>query len=226
MFERVISLIGLENFNKLQNVNIMLIGLGGVGGYTLETLVRSGIKNITIVDKDIFDITNLNRQLASNQNNIGLKKASEYEKRVLSINPDINITSISKELTVDNIDDSLFKNIDIIIDAIDDTKAKEAVLRYAVTNNKRVYSSMGTAKKLDPSKLVVTTLNKTEYDPLAKKMRYLLKDIDTKKIKVVYSKEEAIENPILASMMQVPASAGILLASEVIKDVIYDENSN
>ena len=221
MFERVISLIGKEKFKKLESIKVLIVGCGGVGGYALETLVRSGITNIDIIDFDVIDITNLNRQIITNKENIGIKKVLAAKNRVLSINPNLNINTYEIFLDKDNIDDILKNNYDYIIDACDNVDTKIELIKRSVNNNYKLISSMGTAKKMDPTKLSITTLDKTNYDKLAKVIRKKVKDLKiNKKTNVVSSTEEVIKFDKLGSFMMVPATAGILCAKYVIDDVI------
>lgn len=221
MFERVISLIGKEKFKKLESIKVLIVGCGGVGGYALETLVRTGITNIDIIDFDVIDITNLNRQIITNKENIGIKKVLAAKNRVLSINPNLNINTYEIFLDKDNIDDILKNNYDYIIDACDNVDTKIELIKRSVNNNYKLISSMGTAKKMDPTKLSITTLDKTNYDKLAKVIRKKVKDLKiNKKTNVVSSTEEVIKCDTLGSFMMVPATAGILCAKYVIDDVI------
>ncbi|MBQ3021246.1 MAG: ThiF family adenylyltransferase [Bacilli bacterium] len=224
MFERNINLIGKEKFNLLQNKKILIIGLGGVGGYALETLARSGILNIDIIDFDKIDITNLNRQIITNQNNINAYKVEEAKVRALSINPNIKINTFKTFLDKNNIDDILSNNYDYVIDACDSIETKiELILKRDIYKYKLI-SSMGTAKKIDPTKLTITTLEKTSYDPLAKVIRKKLRELKyNKKVLVVSSTEQVIESDNLGSFMMVPASAGILLAKYVIQDILENK---
>ena len=225
MFERIITLIGENNIKIIQTKKVLIVGLGGVGGYALETLVRSGITNIDLIDYDIIDKSNLNRQIISNSSNIGNKKVLEAKNRALSINPNININTYEMFLNEDNIDTILSNNYDYIIDACDSVPTKLELIKRSVNNNFKLISSMGTAKKLDPTKLCITTLDKTNYDPLAKVMRKKVKDLKiNKKINVVSTTEKAIECNGLGSMMMVPAVSGILCAKFVIDDIIKINN--
>lgn len=217
MFDRIINLLGEEKFEKIQNINVLIIGIGGVGGYALESLVRSGVRNITIVDYDNIDKSNLNRQIITNSNNIGLSKVSEAEKRAKLINPNVNIISLNKKVTECNIDEILNNNYNYVIDACDTTLIKFLLMKKRDEYGYNLISSMGTAKKLNPEKVSITTLDKTSYDPLAKKMRYMLRQNNVKgKFIVVSSTEEVIESESLGSLIFVPAYAGLLLANYVI----------
>ena len=222
MFERIINLIGKDNFYKIQNKKVLIVGCGGVGGYALETLVRSGILNIDIIDFDKIDITNLNRQIITNQNNVENLKVEEAKKRALLINPNINVNTYPIFLNKDNINEILSNNYDYIIDACDSIDTKIVLIKQSIEKNIKLISCMGTAKKIDPTKLTITTLDKTNYDPLAKVMRKKVKDLklNSKKIKVVSSTEQSLECNSLGSLMMVPATAGILCAKYIIEDII------
>lgn len=224
MFDRIISLIGKDKFNIIQTKKVLLVGCGGVGGYALETLIRSGIKNVDIVEFDKIDITNLNRQIITNEKNIGLYKIEEAKKRCLSINSNVNINTYNLFLDQTNINEILNNNYDYIIDACDSVSTKIELIKAYDRNNFKFISCMGTAKKIDATKLEITTLDKTNYDPLAKIIRKKVKELKiTKKIKVVSSTEQMIECDNLGSFMMVPATAGILCAQYIINDIIKNE---
>ena len=222
MFDRVVSLIGEEKFKCIQNINVLIIGIGGVGGYALEALVRSGVRNITIVDYDNIDVSNLNRQIIAHSNNLGQSKVLEGEKRAKLINPDINITCINECVNEDNIDNFLSKNYHYVIDACDTSIVKFLLMRKRDEYGYKLISCMGTAKKVNPEKLAITTLDKTSYDPLAKKLRYMLRKDKVKgKFMVVSSCEEvSVSGKTLGSLVTVPAVAGFFLATYVINDII------
>ena len=222
-FDRIINLIDEAKFNKLKKIKVLLVGCGGVGGYALETLVRSGIENIDIIDFDKIDITNLNRQIITNLSNINLLKVEEAKKRALSINEKVIINTYATFLDKDNIKEILSNNYDYIIDACDSISTKiELILNKEIYNYKLI-SCMGTAKKIDATKLSITTLEKTSYDPLAKVIRKKLKELKyNKKVHVISSTEEPIKCENLGSLMMVPATAGILCATYIINDVIKD----
>ena len=221
MFSRVISLLGEENFSKINEKAVSVVGLGGVGGYAVEALVRSGISNLILIDYDKIDISNLNRQIITNNNNIGNDKVTVMKERILSINPNCNVIVINTFLNDETI--SLLDNyhFDYIVDACDSVQAKKLLIDYALEKDIKLISSMGTAKKLDPEKLTITDIRKTAYDPLAKILRkYVLNKKTNKKIMVVSSTEVPIKNDVLASMIFVPATAGILCAKYIINDII------
>ena len=221
MFERTISLVGQDNFNKIKEKTILIVGLGGVGGYSTEALVRSGIHNLILIDHDIIDITNINRQIISTNKNIGNDKVDEFKKRILDINPECNI--ITHKLFLDRTNYQILDNykIDYIIDCCDSTDTKKLLIDYSLEKNIKIISSMGTANKIDPTKLQITDIRKTSYDPLAKILRKYVNDLKTnKKIMVVSSTEQPIKRDKLTTLIFVPATAGLLCANYVIKDII------
>ena len=222
MYERIIKLIGEENLNKIKNKTVCIIGLGGVGGFATEAIVRSGVGNVIIVDYDRIDISNLNRQIITNQNNIGKSKVQEMKKRIKSINPNCNITIIEENIDSNNINLIFQNKIDYLIDACDTITTKEALIIKCTKRKIKIISSMGTGNKLNPTLLEICDIRKTSYDPIAKKIRKFVTDNKIKdKIPVVYSKEQ---NPKfqgnIPSMIFVPATAGLLLANYVIRDII------
>ena len=222
MFDRLELLIGKENIEKISKINVLIVGIGGVGGTALEALVRSGVKNITIIDKDVFSESNLNRQILSTRDSIGLYKVDVGVNRCKSINPDVNITGLKINLDEKNVNE--LEYFDYIIDACDDINAKLALMQYANKNNINLISSMGTGKRLNPSNVIITRLDKTSNDPLAKKMRYEARKRGLKlNIPVVCSKEEPINNDrIISSSIFVPSTAVLMLAYYIIEKVIND----
>ena len=226
-FIRTINLIGENNFNKLKDKHILILGLGGVGGYSLEAIARSGINNITIVDFDRVDETNINRQIIANINNIGEYKTDEWYKRIKSINPDCNINIINTKIDLDNINILFENNVDYIIDACDTIPVKKQLIIECIKRNIKLISSMGMGNKLDPSRIEITTLDKTNNDKIAKILRKFVKDNKiNKKIMVVSSSENVIknDNKTINSISYVPSVAGLLLASYVINDIIKENN--
>lgn len=225
--KRLEIMIGNENIEKLKNTTVLIIGLGGVGSYALETIVRNGISNIIIVDNDIVDITNLNRQLMTLHSNIGKLKTEVWENRIKEINPNCNIIKIKQFITKENINILFNNKIDYVIDACDTIETKKELIRQCLKRKIKLISSMGTGNKLDPTKLEIKDIRKTSYDPIAKIIRKMIKDEKIKeKIIVVSSTEEPIKtkDKIIGSNSFVPAVAGLLCASYVINDIIGDVN--
>lgn len=225
--QRLELLVGKDNINNIINKKILIIGLGGVGGYAVESLVRCGIKNIVIIDNDKVDITNLNRQLIALTSTIGKNKVDVFEDRIKDINPNCNV--IKKHVFVDdeNITDIITNDIDYVIDACDTIKTKKAIILECLKKNIKFISCMGTGNKMDPTKLEITDIRKTSYDPIAKIIRKMVNEKKIKdKIMVVYSKEKPRKNNsnIIGSNSFVPASAGLILTSYVINDIIGDND--
>lgn len=220
MFERLITLIGEDNVNKLKKANVLIVGLGGVGGYALETLVRSGIYNLTIVDGDIVELSNLNRQIISKRDVIGRPKTLVAQARTLEINPDVNLKVINEFISEDNFSLLNIDSFDYVIDACDDLNLKILLIKNA--GKYKLISSMGTANKMDMTRFKITTVDKTSYDPLAKIIRKKIKEEKIRtKFKVVSSDEKVIKNGTkLGTIAYMPAVSGLLCASYVINDII------
>lgn len=220
MFERLITLIGEDNVNKLKKANVLIVGLGGVGGYALETLVRSGIYNLTIVDGDIVELSNLNRQIISKRDVIGRPKALVAQARTLEINPDVNLKVINQFIREDNFSLLNIDSFDYVIDACDDLNLKLLLIKNA--DKYKLISSMGTANKMDMTRFKITTIDKTSYDSLAKIIRKKIKEEKIRtKFKVVSSDEKVMKNGTkLGTIAYMPAVSGLLCASYVINDII------
>ena len=220
MFERLITLIGEDDVNKLKKANVLIVGLGGVGGYALETLVRSGIYNLTIVDGDIVELSNLNRQIISKRDVIGRPKALVAQARTLEINPDVNLKVINQFISEDNFSLLNIDSFDYVIDACDDLNLKMLLIKNA--EKYKLISSMGTANKMDMTRFKITTIDKTSYDPLAKIIRKKIKEEKIRtKFKVVSSDEKVMKNGAkLGTKAYMPAVSGLLCASYVINDII------
>ena len=220
MFERLITLIGEDDVNKLKKANVLIVGLGGVGGYALETLVRSGIYNLTIVDGDIVELSNLNRQIISKRDVIGKPKALVAQARTLEINPDVNLKVINQFIREDNFSLLNIDSFDYVIDACDDLNLKMLLIKNA--DKYKLISSMGTANKMDMTRFKITTIDKTSYDPLAKIIRKKIKEKKIRtKFKVVSSDEKVMKNGTkLGTIAYVPGVSGLLCASYVINDII------
>ncbi len=222
MFNRVIKLIGEDNFKKIESTTVAIVGLGGVGGYVVESLVRTGIKKFILIDYDTIDISNLNRQIITNSNNINHHKTEEAKLRVLSINPNCEVMILDWKLDKDNIKELFQYHFDYLIDACDTVLVKEELIKQCLENNRKIISSMGTGNKFYLSKLEITDIRNTSYDPIARRIRKYLKDQRLKKeVPVVYSKEQNSKfTGDIPSMIFVPATSGLLCASYVINDII------
>ena len=221
--DRTEKLIGKGNIEKLKNSTVAILGIGGVGSYVLEALARSGIENLIIIDKDIVDITNINRQLIATHSSISESKVDIAKKRILDINPNCNVIAIKEFVNKENIVNILNKyHIDYIVDAIDTVSSKLSIIQYANDNNIKIISCMGTGNKLDATKFEITDINKTSVCPLSKIIRKELRKLNIPKLKVIYSKEEPkkINSNTPASISFVPSVAGLLIAGEVIRDII------
>lgn len=221
---RTEALIGKENIFKLQNANIIVFGLGGVGSYVVEGLVRAGVQNICIVDKDVVDITNINRQLIATNQTVGKDKVDAEEERILQINPHAKVIKIKEFVNDSNIQKIMeaYSHTDYVVDAIDTVASKLEIIKYCSYNNINVISSMGTGNKLDASKFEITDIFKTSVCPLAKVMRKELKKLNINSLTVLYSEEEPIKTDLKvpASISFVPSVAGLLIAEKVVKDLI------
>ena len=225
---RTESLIGLDNLKKLEDSIIVVFGIGGVGSYVVEGLVRAGIQNICIIDNDIVDITNINRQLIADTSTIGRKKVDVEEQRILKINPNTLVFKFCEFVNKDNLQNIMlcilnkFKRIDYVIDAIDCISSKLELIKYCNFNNINIISCMGTGNKLDASKFEITDISKTSICPLAKIIRKELRKLDIFHLKVLYSKEEPLKivSSSPASISFVPSVAGLLIAGEVVRDLI------
>lgn len=224
MFDREIKLIGIDKLDLIKSKTIAIIGLGGVGGYSLETLVRSGIENLVLVDYDTIDITNLNRQIISLNSNIGESKVVVAKNRCLDIRKDLNISTVETFLNKDNLEAILDDfTIDYIIDACDTVSTKIELIKYAKNHNINIITCLGTGNRLNPEDLTITTLDKTYNDPLGKVLRKELKDQNIKgKVTVCWSKELPVKtgDRTPGSMVFVPASAGLLISSYIIRKTI------
>lgn len=220
MYERIIKLIGEDKFNQIKKAKILLVGVGGVGSFAFEGLIRSGFQNITVIDKDIVEITNLNRQLVANLNTIGKEKVAIAKEKAALINKDINIKGIYEFLdakTIANLD----TNYDYIIDACDTLATKLALIKFATENKIKIIAAMGVGNRVDASKIKITTLDKTSGDPLAKKLRKLVKEAKiNQKIPVVCSEEIPFKKGEVNSMITSPGVAGLLIVNYIINDLI------
>ncbi len=220
-FSRTIGLFGESGMQKLKHSSVIIFGVGGVGSYAAEAIARAGIGRITVVDNDVVDVTNINRQLIALNSTVGLDKVSVSKSRIEDINPLCRVTAI-KEFYDENSSIDLTE-FDYILDCIDSVPSKLQLVEIAVKNNIKIISAMGTGNKLEPDKLRITDISKTSYCPLAKKMRVELRKRGINHLKVIYSTEEPkCRNVPPASVSFVPSVAGLRMAGEVIKELIND----
>lgn len=221
-FSRSELLIGKNGIEKLQNAKVAIFGLGGVGSYVVEGLVRAGVGDFVLVDNDEVDITNLNRQIIATHNSIGKPKVEVQKSRILEINPEAKV-EIFQEFFMPENTGIIDETVNYIVDCVDTVTAKIELVVRANKLNIPIISCMGTGNKLDPAKFEVTDIYKTSVCPLAKIMRKELKVRNIKKLKVVYSKEEPIKVDgirLPGSVSFVPSVAGLIIAGEVVKDII------
>ena len=226
---RTVLLLGAENINKLKKSRVAVFGIGGVGGYAVEALARSGVGTIDLIDGDKVDITNLNRQIIATHKTVGIYKTDAAEMRIKDINPDITVNKYNLFFGNETAHLFDFSQYDYIVDAIDTVTSKIELILKAKVSKVPIISSMGTGNKLNAAMLEVTDIYKTSVCPLARVMRSELKKRSVKKLKVVYSKEEP-KKPLVtneefgrhipASSAFVPAAAGIIIAGEVVKDIL------
>lgn len=218
---RLAMVIGEDNTEKLGECRVAVFGVGGVGGYICEALVRSGIGHIDIFDNDVVSPSNLNRQIIALHSTIGKKKVEVMKERLLDINPELDIHTHDVFYSAENADCFPLSAYDYIADAIDSVPSKLELIKRATELVVPIISSMGTGNKLDPSRLEIDDISKTEYCPLAKTVRTSLRKMGIKHLTVVFSKEEPIKTGVRTpgSTAFVPGSAGLLIASRIIRDL-------
>lgn len=223
-FERTEILIGKNNLDKLKMTKVAIFGIGGVGSYVAEALIRVGIQNFILIDNDEVTLTNLNRQIHATHKTIGMAKVEVMKDRMLEINPQANIETYKMFYTSNCKKNIINNSLDYIVDAVDTVSTKLELVLQAQEKNINIISCMGTGNKLDPTKLEITDIYKTSVCPLAKVMRKELKQKGIKHLKVVYSKEEPIkkekQEKIIGSVSFVPSVAGLLIASEIVNDIL------
>ncbi|MCR8746546.1 tRNA threonylcarbamoyladenosine dehydratase [Romboutsia lituseburensis] len=226
---RTSLIVGDEGIEKLKKSNVIVFGVGGVGSFAAEAIARAGVGNLTIVDFDDVDITNINRQLPALHSTVGKYKVEVMKERILDINPDINIKAIRNVYNKDTSEEILCEDYDYVVDAIDMVSSKIHLIETCKSKGLEIISSMGMGNKLDPTKIVVTDIHKTSMCPLAKVVRKELKDRRIKKLKVVYSTEKPLDlkKKILngkkitpGSTSFVPSVGGLTIASVVINDLL------
>ena len=219
IFARSVGLLGEDNFNKLQDKVIAVFGLGGVGGTALEALARTGFQHFIIIDFDKVDASNLNRQILYTSKDIGRDKVEAAKERLLAINPDVDAKVFKGKAQEFDFNQKL----DFVVDAIDDVEGKLYILQKCKENNIQTIMSLGMANRFNPEQVRVMKLNQTSNDPLAKKIRYLVKhnEIDIKDVMVVISEELPQKNQEkLYSTMMVPSSAGLTIAKYILNRII------
>ena len=234
-FTRTEMLLGSEAVHKLKQCRIAVFGIGGVGGYTVEALARSGVGTLDLIDNDTVSLTNINRQIIALHSTIGMNKTEAAKKRLLDINPNIKINTYNTFFTPENSGEFNFSQYDYIVDAIDTVSGKIELAVQADKANVPIISSMGAGNKLDPTRFEVSDIYKTSVCPLARVMRRELKKRNIRKLKVVYSKEEALspkcesdedsgmKRQTPASIAYVPSVVGLIIAGEVINDIISQQ---
>ena len=246
-FSRTELLIGKEGIEKLKNSKVAIFGIGGVGSFVVEGLVRAGVENFVLIDDDKICLTNLNRQIIATRKTIGKYKADVAKERILEINPNANVKVYKEFYMPDSKTNIINKELSYVVDCVDTVTAKIGIIMQAKKENIPVISSMGTGNKLDPNKFEITDIYKTNICPLAKVMRKELRKRNIESLKVIYSEEEPIKpddtsssscktncicppgtkrkctirNQVPGSISFVPSVAGLMIAGEIVKDIIY-----
>ncbi len=234
-FFRTQMLLGTDALERLQKARVAVFGIGGVGGYTVEALARSGVGQLDLIDSDTVSVSNINRQILATHSTVGMLKVDAAKKRVLDINPNCIVRTYAVFYTPETADQFDFTQYDYIVDAIDTVTGKLALVERAHAANTPIICCMGTGNKLDASAFEVSDISKTSMCPLARVMRRELGKRGIKHVKVVYSKEEALaptgweeeaaalgKRQIPGSVAFVPGTAGLILAGEVIKDIALE----
>ena len=229
-FLRTKLLLDEKKMTNLKDSHVMIFGVGGVGGYVIEALVRSGVGKVSIIDNDTVNITNLNRQIIALESNVDKKKVEVLKERILAINPSCEVVCYDIFVTDKNIDEINFAGVSYVVDAVDTITAKIAIIEKAKEYNIPIISSMGAGNRLDPFKIKIADINQTLNCPLAKVMRNELKKRNIKNVKCIFSLElpiepnETIINPesgkkVIGSIAYMPSIFGLIIASEVIKEL-------
>lgn len=222
IFDRTKLLIGEENFDKLQNSNVLIVGVGGVGGYAVEVLTRSGVGNFTIVDGDSVDETNINRQIIALNSTIGKSKVEVFEARMKDINPNVNVRALNMRFNADSLNLIFDRNYDYIIDAIDSVADKLLLILTAKEKNIKIVSAMGAGNKVEMTDFQIVDIFKTQNDKLAKKMRKLLKDNGVTHLDTITNNATPmqIDGNTIGSIAYMPPLAGIKMGGYVIQQLI------
>ena len=230
IFKRTEALIGEDALNKLKNAHVAVFGVGGVGGYVVEALARSGIGALTLIDNDTIKESNINRQIIALHSTIGEMKTEAFIKRICDINPDTKVNVQNLFFLPETREEVDFTSFDYVVDAIDTVSGKITIAEECNKHSIPLISSMGTGNKLDPTAFEISDIYKTSVCPLARVMRYELRKRGVKKLKVLYSQEEPLKpqneeknetgRAVPASISFVPSVAGLIIGAEVIKDLI------
>ncbi len=224
MFLREIKLIGEENFKKLNNSTVAIVGVGGVGGYIVETLARAGIGHLVLVDGDTVELSNINRQLIATTESVGKSKVEAWKERIKLINPDCKVDTYHQFYTVDN--PINFDGVDIIVDAIDSIKDKIALIANAKLKNIDIISAMGAGSRVEGCDFAIMDIYKTSNDGLAKKLRKELKTLGIKNLPACCTTSASIKQEgTVGSMSYVPALSGVKIASWVVNKIIEGETN-
>lgn len=230
-FSREEMLLGAEAMEKLKNAHVAVFGIGGVGSYVCEALVRAGVGNLTLIDNDVVSETNINRQLVALESTVGVAKTKVMADRINDINPNANVSAVNMFYLPENAEDFPLDGYTYIVDCIDTVSGKLSLIERAYNSGINIISSMGTGNKLYGEKLKISDIYKTSVCPLARVIRKGCKDRGIKKLKVCYSEEMPIKHsdmsettnagrPIPGSVSFVPSVAGLLIAGEVVRDII------
>lgn len=223
-FSRTAQLLGNENVENLFDKHVIVFGVGGVGGYVVEVLARSGVGKISVVDNDVVNESNINRQIIALHSTVGMQKVEVLKNRILDINPECQVFVYNQFFLPENSNDFDFSIYDYVVDAVDTVTAKIEIIKKSKESNVPVISSMGTGNKLNPMGFKVSDISKTKVCPLARVMRNELKKRGISKVKCVYSEENpVIQTQTPASVAFVPPVAGLLIASEVVKDLCIEK---
>ncbi len=226
-FDRTIALFGKDNFKKIQDTKMLIFGIGGVGGYTVEALARAGVKSFCLVDGDDVSESNINRQIIATTKTVGMAKVEVMKERIFEINPEAKVDTKKLFYLPENAEEIDFEKYDFIVDAIDTISAKLDIIEQAKRHNKKIISAMGAGNKINAQAFKVADIFDTKVCPLAKVMRRELKKRGIESLKVVYSEEEPFNTTLIENGKRIPASnsfvpgmAGLTLAGEVVLDII------
>lgn len=229
-FSRIELLFGEEAVRSLADKTVAVFGIGGVGGYTVEALSRSGVGHLVLIDKDVVSESNINRQIIALHSTVGRPKTEVMKERILDINPNAEVETHEVFYLPDTRDEFNFENYDYVVDAVDTVTAKIDIVVRCKELGIPIISAMGAGNKLDPTKFEVADISKTEMDPLCKVMRRELRNRDIKHLKVVYSREQPVvpkelrdeggKRNVPGSAAFVPSVMGLIIAGEVIKDLL------